>query len=340
MPRFDLHKTFSTTGEVLKQLSLFNPLTIRKKGTRVKAIFSLALVCFFWGTSWIASRQGVRYMPALQMAGIRQTVAGLCFVIFFLSRGHSLPRGKEWITVIILSLLNFTLSNGLSTWGLKFVSAGLGSIMGSMFPLWLVVIGLIFSGTRIPARAIAGLLLGFAGICIIFYDHLDDFLRPEFRFGLLISFIATFTWALGTLYTKKKAISYNPYFSLGLQMLLSGFFLTLFTQLTSTATVQAAVPFLSIPWQSWLAIAYLVTFGSVISFVAYLFALQNLPTTQVSLYAYVNPVVAVLLGWMLFNEDMTIFIVVGGGIVLCGVFLVNEAFRGLPVPEQPEAEGI
>src|ERR1700754_750073 len=125
----------------LKRISLFNPLTIHKKGTRTKAIFALVLVCFFWGTTWIASKEGVRHMPALQMAGIRQLCGGLCYVLFFLIKGAALPKGKEWIPVLVLSFLNFIMSNGLSTWGLKFISSGLGAIMGAIFPLWLVIIG-------------------------------------------------------------------------------------------------------------------------------------------------------------------------------------------------------
>ncbi|RZL99573.1 MAG: drug/metabolite-transporting permease, partial [Pedobacter sp.] len=282
----------------------------------------------------------VKHMPAFQMAGLRQSIGGLCYVIFFLAKGAQLPKGKEWITIIILSILNFGLSNGLSTWGVQYVSAGLGSIMGAIFPLWLVVIGLFTQGNKMPVKAITGLLLGFGGVCIIFYDHLEDFLNPDFRFGIIISIIATWTWALGTLYTKRKAGQFNPYFSLGLQMVISGVGTSIITLLVNSPTVHAAIPYADIPWQSWAAIAYLVIFGSLISFAAYLYALQHLSTEQTSLYAYVNPVVAVLLGWALFDETLNVFIAIGGAVTLLGVFLVNKAFKGTPPPEQPEAEGI
>jgi drug/metabolite transporter (DMT)-like permease len=340
MPRFDLYKTLSQTGDSIKGLAVFNPLTIRRKGTRAKAVFALALVCFFWGTTWVASKIGVKYMPSLQMAGIRQTLGGLCYVIFFLVKGVRLPARKEWGSILILSLLNFALTNGLSTWGLKHITAGLGAIMGAIFPLWLVVIGLFTSSGRIPTRAVIGLLIGFAGVCIIFYEHLHDFVNPDFRFGILISLAATWTWAFGTLYTKKKAAGFNPYFSLGLQMLISGFILLVFTQLVNTSETKSAIPFTAIPWQSWAAVGYLVIFGSIISFIAYLYALQHLPTGQASVYAYINPIVAVLLGWLLFAENITIFIVIGGLVTLAGVYMVNRAFKALPAVEQPEAEGI
>lgn len=309
------------TGESLKKIAILNPVSIHKKGTRVKALFALALVSFFWGTTWLASKQGVKHMPALQLAGIRQFLGGLAYLLFFLGKGRVWPRGAEWGPILMLGLLNFVLSNGLSTWGLEYIPAGLGAILGAIFPLWLVVIGL-FRGQSIPAKAILGIVLGFAGICIIFYEHLSDFLDSRFRFGLLISVAATWTWAFGTLYTKKKAASFNPYFSIGLQMLISGIVLY------SIALVSGrSIPVAEIPWQSWAAVGYLVLFGSVLSFVAYLFALQNLPTEQASIYAYVNPIVATVLAALLFDEKFTVFIVLGGIVTLSGVYLVNQVYR-------------
>ena len=335
MPQFDLYKTLTQTGDSLKQLSVFNPLTIHKKGTRSKAVFALALVCILWGTTWIASKEGVSHMPALQMASIRQLIAGSLYVAFFLYKRIPLPKGKEWTPVLVLSFLNFIMSNGLSTWGVQYISAGLGAIMGAIFPLWIVVIGFFISKEKLPQKALIGLLLGFGGVCVIFYEHLQDFLIPDFRFGIILSLIATWTWAVATLYTKKQAAKFNPYFSLGLQMLISGISLYTFTTLTGNT-----IPLTKIPWESWASIGYLVVFGSLIAFICYLFALQNLPTEQASIYAYVNPMVAVLCGWLIFHEKATAFIVIGGLITLLGVYLVNKAFKAAPPPEQPETEGV
>ena len=182
--------------------------------------------------------------------------------------------------------------------------------------------------------AIVGLLLGFGGVCVIFYDHLDEFFDPQFRWGILLSVIATWTWAIATLYTKKQAVRFNPYFGLGLQMVISGIVLYSFSTLTGKAIALTAIP-----WQSWAAIAYLVIFGSLIAFVCYLYALQNLPTEQASVYAYINPMVAVILGSMIFDEKLTIYLAIGGLITLLGVFLVNKAYK-ITSAEQPETEGV
>ena len=336
MPLFDFNKTLSQSTDALKSLSALNPLTIRKKGTRAKAIFALIVVCILWGTTWLASKQGVKYMPdALQMAGIRQLLGGICYVSFFLYKRIPLPKGKEWIPIIVLSFLNFMISNGFSTLALQYkISAGLGAIIGAIFPLWLVVIGLFVSKEKMPVMAIVGLLLGFSGVCVIFYDHLDEFFDPKFRWGILFSVIATWTWAIATLYTKRQAIRFNPYFGLGLQMIISGVVLYSFSSATGRAIAVTAIP-----WQSWTAIAYLVIFGSLIAFVCYLYALQNLPTEQASVYAYINPIVAVVLGAIIFDEKLTIYLAIGGLVTLLGVFLVNKAYK-ITSAEQPETEGV
>jgi drug/metabolite transporter (DMT)-like permease len=308
-----------SSNDLAYNLSKFNPLTFRQRGRRAKALVALAAVCFLWGTTWLATKEGVRHMPALQLAGIRQSIGGLCYMIFFIIRGTKFPRGKEWIPVLILSFLNFMLSNSLSTWGVQYISAGLGSIISSIFPLWLVIIGFIGSSTSVNRKTTFGLLFGFTGICVIFYEHLHDFLNPDFRFGIFLSLASTWSWAFGTLYTKKQAAIFNPYLSLGLQMLISG--VALFSVMNISGE---SVPLHFIPWQSWAAIAYLVIFGSVISFIAYLYALQHLPTGQVSIYAYINPIVAVVLGWIWFDEKLTAFIVCGTLITLYGVYMVNK----------------
>jgi len=317
-----------------ESLEIFNPFYYYKQGTKGKAILALVVVCLFWGLTWIASKIGVEYMPALQLAGMRQFIAGSIYISYFLIRKEKLPQGKQWRSVIILSFLNFMMSNGLSTWSVKYISAGMGAIMGAIFPLWLVIIGLFVSREKLPKKAILGLLLGFGGVCTIFYEHMSDFMNADFRFGIILSLIATWTWAFATLYTKKEALSFNPYFSLGLQMVISG--LTLFT--VSEFTGQS-ISLADVPYQAWTSIAFLIVFGSLIAFICYLYALQNLPTEQASIYAYVNPIVAAFCGWLYFHDAITLYLVLGTGITLFGVYLVNQAFRINPL-EQPEPEGV
>jgi drug/metabolite transporter (DMT)-like permease len=284
-------------------------------------ILALCWVSFFWGTTWIASKEGVKHMPALQLAGLRQFLGGILYVGYFLYRKEPWPKGKQWQTILILSLLNFVLSNGLSTWGVQYISSGLGAIIGAIFPLWIILIT-IFQGEKIARLSILGLLISFVGVCVIFYDHLADFLKPDFRFGIFLSLFSTITWAFGTLYTRKKATNFNPYFGLGLQMLISSLLLLAFTEATDTGVKLSEIPMIS-----WWSIAYLVIIGSVLTFIAFIYALQNLPPEVNSIYAYINPIVAVFLGFVFFEEPLTLAIAIGGSVTLLGLYLVNISMR-------------
>ena len=159
--------------------------------TRGKYVYLLLLfVCIGWGSTWVVSKIGVSNMPPLQLAAMRQFFGGLLFCLFFFAKKHPLPTKKQWPVILILAVLNFILSNSLSTWGVHFISPGLGAIIGAIFPLWLVII-YFFRGKPVKTAAVIGMLIGFSGICIIFYEHLGDFLNPGFRFGIVISVLST-----------------------------------------------------------------------------------------------------------------------------------------------------
>ncbi len=260
-------------------------------------------------------------MPALQLVAIRQFIGGFLYVGYFLFKKAAWPKGKQWKTIIILSILNFVLSNALSTWGVKYISSGLGAIIGAMVPLWIVIIT-FFRGNQLSRLTVVGLIVSFGGVCVIFYDHLKDFLQADFRFGIFLSITASITWAFGTLYTKKKAASFNPYFSLGLQMFISS--ILIFAVIGATGT---AVNLNTIPAISWWSIAYLTSIGTILTFIAFIYMLQHLPAEISSIYAYINPIVAVLLGAIIFGEPLTTAIAIGGLVTLIGLYIVNYGIR-------------
>ncbi|MBK8079240.1 MAG: EamA family transporter [Saprospiraceae bacterium] len=295
---------------------------MRQKGTYFKALLALAVVSLVWGTTWVVSKVGVGFLPGLQLASIRQIIAGTAFLVYFFVKKYTLPERSDYLPLIILAILNFVMSNGLSTWGVMYIPAGLGSIIGAIFPFWIVILGFIGENTRPPVRSLAGLVIGFSGICIIFYDHVLDFVKPDFRFGIFLSLFSTFTWALGTLYTKKHAKRFNPYFGLGFQLTISGIILFIIS-LYNPGTLSLV----EIPWQAWVSIIYLVVFGSMIGFIAYIYALQHLPTEQTAIYAYINPIVAIITGSIFLHEKTGLFILAGVITTLTGVYLVNSSYR-------------
>lgn len=282
----------------------------------------MVLVCIVWGLSWIASKEAIRQVPALQMAGIRQIWAGSLYTLYFLYKGFSFPKRKQWIPILFLAFMNFVISNGLSTWALKYISAGLGSIIGASFPIWLILFTTIRYKLSPAPLAWAGIFLGFAGICVIFYDHLSELFNREFAFGILLSLVAAISWTIGTLYTKEHASKFNPYFAIGLQMICAGIILS-----SISYAVGWYIPISTIPLLSWSYIGFLVIVSSIATFIAYIYILQVLPTSLVSIYAYINPIVAVSVGGLFFGEKVTLLILCGILITLTGVYLVNISLR-------------
>jgi drug/metabolite transporter (DMT)-like permease len=237
------------------------------------AYFALFLTSFVWGTTWVASKIGIQGIHPLFFSAIRQTLGGTCFLLFFLVTGKAvLPSPRQWGQLIVLAFLLFVTSNGLTTWGIKYISSGLGAILGATFPLIVALIDLVTGHHKKPSPlALLGLILGFAGVAVIFYDHLADFANPDFRFGIILSFIAACT--------------------------------------------------------TWRVLAYMVILGSVITFGAMLYTLQHMPTTIASLYAYFNPMVAVVAGHFILNEPWSLVLLIGAMVTILGVFLVNFAYR-------------
>jgi drug/metabolite transporter (DMT)-like permease len=260
-------------------------------------------------------------MPALQLVTLRQFLGGILYVGYFLLKKEPWPKGKQWRTILVLAFLNFACTNGLSTWGVKYMSSGLGAIISAIFPIWIIMIN-FFNGQKIARMALLGILISFGGICIIFIDYLSDFFKPEFQFGIILMTVSTITWAFGILQTKKKAASFNPYFSLGLQMLLSSIFMYGITE-----AAEINIPLNEIPLPSWWAILYLVIIGSVLTFIAFVYTLQHLPTEISSIYVYINPIVAMVLGAFIFGETLTKAIAIGALVTLLGLYLVNKSIR-------------
>ncbi len=224
--------------------------------------------------------------------------------------------------ICFLSLLNFIISQGLSTLGVKFTTAGLGAIIGAIFPLWLVLIITIRGRTKLSPLTWVGIFIGFCGVCVVFYEHLHLLFDYSFLGGIILGLISSLSWAFGTIYTRDFALDYNPYFSIGWQMLIAGVVLTLFSTITGDT-----ISIMEISAYAWGLILFLTIVSSIFAFLAYLYALQNLPTSLVSIYAYINPIVAVLTGSFLIGEPLTFLILAGSAITLLGVYIVNKSIQ-------------
>ncbi len=303
--------------------------------SRTKAYLALVVVCIVWGVSWVGTKEAVRDMPAIQMVGVRQIIAGLMYILFFVFKGAKMPRGKEWLPILLLSALNFMISNGLATYGVKLTTAGVSAILGAIFPLWLVLILSVRGKNKIPPLAWLGIVLGFGGVCIVFYEHLHELLIPGFQFGIALGLFAALAWAFGTIYTKEYADAFNPYHSIGWQMLISGVTLNIIAKVSGHV-----IPLADVTPYTWGAIAFLVIISSVIAFVAYLYVLQRLPTGLVAIYAYINPIIAVLAGSLFIKEKVTMITYIGAVTTLTGVYIVNRSLKKKSAKDLSEAHQV
>jgi drug/metabolite transporter (DMT)-like permease len=285
-----------------------------------KAYWALAIVSFFWGTTYIAARIGAQYMPGLFIAGIRQFLSGIILVSYFLLRGYKLPGIAELKTISIQGIFMLCIANGLLTWSVEFISGGLAAIIAALVPLFIALFTVMLSKrARITRPMLIGLFIGLAGVVTIFYDYLSQMQERSFLFGIILALLSTLAWSFGTVYTSKQKPGIDILFNVGLQMFIAGVVMLIICGVTGKY-----VSLYTINNQSWMALAYLVVFGSLLAYSAYVFMISKLPPTQVSVYAYINPIVAVILGWLLLSERMNIHMVIGTVITLAGVWIVNQ----------------
>lgn len=284
---------------------------------------ALGIVSFFWGTTYLASRIGVRFMPGLFLAGLRQLIAGSILVFFYLTRGYKLPDAAVLLKISFLGVFILVIGNGVFTWSLQYISSGLASIIAALIPLWIAVFSiLILKKTSFNRTILAGLTLGFLGITMIFYDNLSNEIGPAFLWGISLALISGLFWSIGTVFASRYKPDIELLFGVGIQMFVSGTVLILICLLTGQTSNLRLVPL-----SGWLALAYLVLIGSLLAYVAYVYAVSNLPPTRVAVYAYINPVVAISLGWIILGEQINAAIILGAGVTIYGVYLVNSGFR-------------
>jgi drug/metabolite transporter (DMT)-like permease len=292
--------------------------------TKQKAYIGLVATSIIWGTSWVASKIAVKgNVPGLEVAAIRQFMGGVLFVGFFLIRGEKLPTAKQMLWLAGMGTLLFVIANGFATVALRYIPSGLAALIAALYPLSVVIIERIFfRNTKITWVTFVGLLLGITGIGIVFYDNAFHNQPEGYVLGLILSLIAMLSWSVGTIIIARNKVKINAYNATGWQMLLGSFLLMIMT-LASGNTI----PITAIPSSTWLAIAYLVFVSSIVAFVAFIYTMKHLEPAIAALYAYINPIIAILTGSVLMNEKLTIDILIGSAITLVGVFLVNRSLK-------------
>ncbi|MEO7923202.1 MAG: EamA family transporter [Chitinophagaceae bacterium] len=284
------------------------------------AYIALGLVSFFWGTTYVAARAGAQHMPGLFLAGTRQFLSGLILVGFFLVKGYKLPEWKVLKTISIQGIFLLCIANGGLTWAMEYISGGLAAIIVALVPLFIALFSVWLSKcAKITRWMVVGLFIGFAGVLIIFSDYMGEMQNKSFVLGVVLALVSVLSWSFGTVYTSRQKNSVAILFNVGLQMLIAGIIMLVICGITGKYVNLAEAG-----QSSWIALLYLIIFGSLVAYTAYVFAISKLPPTLVSVYAYINPIVAVGLGWLLLSEKMNLVMLLGMLITLGGVYLVNR----------------
>lgn len=289
-----------------------------------KALIALTFVCIAWGTTYLALRIGVQHFPAFLFAAIRQVVAGSIIMLaaWLMNRRADLSINNLKHQALIGFLL-ITVGNGLVTWAERVVPSGIAALICSLTPICVVIINLAHAkNERINATIVFGMLLGMAGIGLIFKDNLADISNSAYLTGMLSVFVATCTWSWGSILSRKKTDEVNPMYDAGLQLLFGGIFLFVCSPLIDDYSGEMNLFHPEVIG----TMVYLIVIGSVLAYSAYIYAFKNLPVGIASIYAYINPMVAVVLGYLILDEQLTWFTVLAFMTIIAGVYLVKYGY--------------
>ncbi|HMU44241.1 MAG TPA: EamA family transporter [Ignavibacteriaceae bacterium] len=289
-----------------------------------KAYIAWFNICVVWGTTYLAIRIGVADIPPMLFAGVRWLTAGTAIIIFLSLRKIKLPDKKDLLPLSVMGILMLGLGNGLVVFAEQWIPSGLTALLITTTPFWMIGIESFSSGRKkFNGTIIFGLLLGLAGILLIFGGDIKYLLIKENLIGVLSLLAAVFFWASGTVYSKYKKLSVTPLMGASVQMLAAGalqFILALF--LGELSQIKFST-------ESTLALLYLITFGSVIGYGSYIYAIAHLPLSLISTYAYINPTIAIFLGWLVLHEEISITILFAAIIILAGVAIVKYGISKL-----------
>jgi drug/metabolite transporter (DMT)-like permease len=286
----------------------------------VKAYAAWGAVCLFWGTTYLAIRVGVRSLPPALFAGTRFLVAGSVFLSYLKMRGVSFPDRRDLATIAIVGILLLVMANGSVVWAEQWVPSGLAALIVATLPFWVSGIEAIWpSGNRLNLFKVLGIVIGFFGLVILFGPELMTSLDQAYLKGVLALLFAPLSWAMGSVYSKYHPVRTAPLMAAALQMVIAGIILIFI------GIIVNEVPRFNPNPEGLAALAYLAIFGSLIGFGSFIYALANLPATKVSMYAYVNPIIAVILGWLILGEQLDWRVALATAVILFGVVLVQSA---------------
>jgi drug/metabolite transporter (DMT)-like permease len=289
--------------------------------TTWKTLSAFAIIYLVWGSTYLAIRIGVREVPPFLLAGIRFLAAGLVLYGWTTARGERQPNGREWASASLLAIMFFVLDYGLLFWAEQRVPSGMAAIMMATIPVFIALAEIILLQTqRLTFRLGLALLIGMGGVAVLMSHSLNLGGAPINTVGALALIVASMSWGVSSVLARRLPQPPSKIMSSGSQMLAGGVFLVL------TAAVLGEFRGFH-PWtvsrEAWLSLLYLIVAGSIIAFTAYLWLIHHVSPTKVGTYAYVNPVVAVLVGYFLGGEALGLRTILGAVFILISVLVIT-----------------
>ena len=286
-----------------------------------KTLLAFAIIYFVWGSTYYAIRVGVREVPPFLLAAVRFLIAGAALYGWTRARGARGPSGREWMSVGLVAFLIFAMDYGLVFWAEQRVASGLTAVMMATIPVFMALSEIFIVRTqRLTVRLVAALLIGLGGVAVLVSRSLDLGGAPIDRTGAAALIVGAVSWAIASAMARMLPLPGSKMVSSGAQMLAGGIFLALISSaLGEYRNFHAA----NVSRGAWIALAYLIVAGSIVAFTAYVWLLHHESPTKVGTYAYVNPVVAVVLGYFLGGEELGLRTILGTVFVLVSVVVIT-----------------
>ena len=283
-------------------------------------------VCLIWGTTYLAILIALETIPPTLLGGLRFLAAGLLLCLIVRLRGHRLPPVREWPRQAALGALLLGIGNGGVVWSELWIPSGIAAVSVAALPFWMAGTEAVLRKERVALRVVLGLAVGFSGIVLLIWPSLfvADVSGARFGLGVMLVQVACLAWAVGSSWSKRTPSVTGVVAAAALQQLFAGLMLIAVGSLVGEWDQLSFTP------RTVAAQLYLIAFGSLVAYSAYLYTLEHLPMATVSLYAYINPIIAVLLGAIFANEPLTPRIAAAAAIVLAGVTIVRKSSRGGP----------
>ena len=301
---------------------------------RLLTILAFGAIYLIWGSTYLAIRYAVETVPPFLMAGSRYLLAGLPMLGFLLWRGAARPRWIHWRSGLILGAFMMLGGNGMVSWAEQTVPSSIAAVIIATLPLWMTILDrFFFGGPKLRAGTVVGLLLGFGGVALLMSPTGDDLGRVNFLGGLAL-LLAAFLWSIGSLLSRRVPQPADAPMAVTIQMIMGGSVLMLVGTLGGE---WSRLELSTISARSLWSIAYLIVFGSIVAFTAYMWLLRVLSASAVSTYAFVNPVVAVLLGFFLGGEYLSQRALVASGLIILAVVIILGPGKVKQREHQPRA---